>query len=111
MAPLASLRLLKLHLDFPWMPRPKIGGSTCIGVSVSPEEALRINTEPRAPSFDDVLDSAAEELSQKLALSLEEVWMFRYDYDPEWLLFAVTRGVGLDGRPHVDVVQAGVRKY
>lgn len=46
-----------------------------------------------SPQFDDALYAAAAELSRTLAPSLEEIWMFKYDYDPLWVVFGVTRTV------------------
>ena len=97
LAPLASLRTLKLHLDFVAMPGPQVGwgnGFRCVPIGVSPE-------------FDDVFSAAAAELSRTLAPCLEEIWMFKYDYDPLWVIFDVTRAV-VDGELDAGVI---LREY
>ncbi|PIL28338.1 hypothetical protein GSI_09489 [Ganoderma sinense ZZ0214-1] len=92
LAPLASLRLLKLHLNFDRMPDPKPG-----------HMMTRNLPRSKSPAFDDTLASAAEELSRMLAPSLEEIWMFKYEYEPLWLVFVVTRAC-LDGELQTGVV-------
>ena len=75
--------MLKLHLGFMAMPGPQVGwgnGFRRVPIGVSPE-------------FDDVFSAAAAELSRTLAPSLEEIWMFKYDYDPLWVVFGVTRTI------------------
>ena len=62
-------------------------------------------------NFDDVLATAAGELSRTLAPSLEEIWMFKYEDDMVWLVFVVTRTGSLDGEPHMGVVQQDLRPY
>ncbi len=62
-------------------------------------------------NFDDVLATAAGELSRGLAPSLEEIWMFKYEDDMVWLVFVVTRTGSLDGEPHTGVVQQDLRPY
>ncbi|KAM5544862.1 hypothetical protein V8D89_001760 [Ganoderma adspersum] len=99
LAPLTSLRLLKLHLDFAYMPGPKPGSMMA-----------RLPPDVGSPTFDDTLASAAEQLSRTLAPSLEEIWMFKYEYEPLWAVFVVTRA-SLDGELQIGVVQQGCRKY
>lgn len=63
-----------------------------------------------SPTFGNALTSATEELARTLAPSLEEIWMFRYEYQPVWTVFVVTR-VHLNGELQVGVVQNGWCKY
>lgn len=81
------------------MPRPRLGYAG--GGNFFP---------PEKSDFDDQLETAAEELSRTLAPSLEEIWMFRYDSEPMWVLFFVTRA-SLNGEPHTEVVRKDWHPY
>ena len=72
---------------------------------------VRLPFDAGRPTFDDTLASAAEQLSRTLAPSLEEIWMFKYEYEPLWAVFVVTRVTGLDGEMQIGVVQKGCCKY
>ena len=92
--------MLKLHLGFMAMPGPQVGwgnGFRRVPIGVSSE-------------FDDALSAAAAELSRTLAPSLEEIWMFKYDYDPLWVVFDVTRAVG-GGELGVGVILSEYVRY
>ena len=92
LAHLTSLSLLKLHLDFAFMSGPEIG---YVGSRWQP---------PTISDFDDKLERAAGELSRTLSPSLQEIGMFKYEVNMIWVVFAVTRGISLDGKPHTGVV-------
>ena len=81
------------------MPRPKLG-------YIGGERRL----PPNEFNFDDQLERAAEELSRTLAPSLEEIWMFKYNFESMWLVFTVTRG-SLGGEPHTGVVRRDQHPY
>lgn len=93
--------MLKLHLDFADMPSPEVGWGNRIPGGIP----LCI-----PPGFDDTLATAAAELSRTLSPSLEEIWMFRYDYDPLWVAFDITRSV-VDGKLRIGVVRKEYVRY
>ena len=97
LAHLTSLRVLKLHLDFAFMPGPKIG-------------YVGSRQPPAISDFNDKLERAAGELSRTLSPSLEEIWMFKYEVNMVWVVFVVTR-TSVDGEQHTGVVQQGLRPY
>ena len=101
LAPLASLRTLKLHLDFAHMPVPDFGSR---GISRN-----RSSLDGRLP-FNDTLASTADEFSQKLAPSLEQIWMYTCHNDPKWVIFVVTRVVH-DGELQIGAVEKDTRWY
>ena len=68
---------------------------------------VRNGPSSEQPNFDDTLTSAAELLSRTLAPTLEEIWMFKYDYNPVWVIFTVN---GVHGNPAV-VMEKDYRRY
>ncbi|KAM5544075.1 hypothetical protein V8D89_002261 [Ganoderma adspersum] len=101
LAPLVSLRTLKLHLNFAHMPVPDFGSRGII------RNHLAFN-DPRP--FNDTLALTADEFSRALAPSLEEIWMYAVKDDPAWIVFVVIR-IMLEGELKIGAIWKGQHWY
>ena len=104
LAPLTSLRTLKLHLNFAHMPFPDFG-TGCRGISRFHDMTFDAHRR-----FDDTLVSTAGEFSRALGPSLEEIWMYAASDDPAWIIFVVTHIVR-DGEVQIGVVRKDKHKH